>query len=560
MAEVHRSTYRVFCLIAGILSPIFGLVYQATDPGAIDPPWARLVLSVVVLLMVSLSYMVPWVEKNFISLVRGYFYLLIAFVIGLTTLNGFSPNYTMGMLFAFTGMGVAFSLGLSKSIRPLTGYLLFTIALTIGAGFVTAQPEVSVWIVWVCVISTALIIYVVASAKIKAEEATEASERRYHTLMNAANDAIIIADPARGVIVDANQKALELLGQTMEGVRRLQIADLFPLTDRDRSLALFEKHISEKVPVGEDLFIVARDGRTIAVDLSASLIDVDGQQYIQGIVRDATERHRYEEQLIQAKNRAEELLRVKTNLLNNMSHELRTPITSILGFAEVISDEGSGEQQEHAQHIILSARRLHDTLNSLLGLAQLEGGGHALDVETVCVGDHLQDVISQMRTPAEKKGLALYVTNRAGRACVHADVNGLRRVITNLVDNAIKFTEHGEVRVELSLSANRDRVLLRVRDTGTGIAPIFIPHLFDEFQQESTGLNRSHEGSGLGLTVTRRIVDLMGGEIEVESEKGHGSTFTVYLPCVDPVAEATSGESVAWVTGGTSHLRRVAVK
>ena len=526
--DMHRGTYRVFCVIAAVLVPIFGVVYQITDPGAFDPMWGRLGMSVVLLLLLSLSYMVEGVERNFIVLVRGYFYLLITYLVGVTALNGFAPNYTLGMLFGFTATGVAFSLGLRRRTGALKRYLAFTVVLMGATAAAVPAPLVSLWIAWGCVASTALIIFVVAEAKVRAEESVEASEHRFHTLMNAANDAIVISDPDTNRLVDVNQKALELVGRTADEVRQMRLSDLFPAASRERSSALFNAHVFGKQPIPEDLFVSDGRGGTTAVDVSASLIDVDGRQLVQGIFRDVTDRHRYESQLIQAKERAEDLLGLKTSLLNNMSHELRTPLTAILGFAELLTESADDGQREYAEHVLHGAERLYDTVNSVLGLAQLEAGAPTLEVRPVDVAGHLREALELLRPLADQKGIGLRLDVRTARAHAETDAACLGRIVNNLVGNAIKFTDDGEVTVEVS--AHADRVVVRVRDTGVGISESFLPHLFEEFQQESTGLARSHEGSGLGLTITKRLVEVLGGEIAVESEKGAGSTFAVTLP------------------------------
>lgn len=546
-ANVHRNTYRIFCVLAGVLNPLFGGVYQFTDPTVIDPPWARLVLSVGILLLLSLSYMVRWVEKNFIGLVRGYFYVMIVFIAGLTMANGFSPNYALGLLFGFTVMGFAFSLGLQKKLSPLRSYLLFSVMMTVAAGVLTYEPEVSLLIVMVCVSSTALVIYVVAGAKMKVEDSAEASEHRYHTLMNAANDAILIGDPESGLFVDANEKAIELLGRTHDIISRMPIGELFPAKNRDRSLALFEAHVFKGESLNDGITVARQDGTTVAVDLSASLIDVDGREYIQGIFRDATERHRYEDQLIRAKEQAEQLLLAKTNLLNNVSHELRTPLTSILGFAEILSESLEGRDKEHAYHITLSAQRLFETVNSVLGLAHLEDGGPTLDIKPLGIAHVLDETVALLNPIAEQKGLSLRFLDHSGQAQAFADEAGLRRIVNNLIGNAIKFTKEGEVEVEVS--ADDSYVLIRINDTGVGIAPAFLPQIFEEFQQESTGLSRSHEGNGLGLAISKRLVDMMNGSIEVESIKGRGSSFTVALPRAATREEIATGQApAAWVS------------
>ena len=525
---MHRGTYRVFCVFAAVLVPIFGVVYQITDPGSFDPMWGRLGMSVALLLLLSLSYMAEWVERNFIVLVRGYFYLLITYLVGVTALNGFAPNYTLGMLFGFTAMGVAFSLGLRRRTSALKRYLTFTVVLMGATAAAVAEPLVSLWIAWGCVASTALIIYVVAEAKVRAEESVEASEHRFHTLMNAANDAIIISDPDTNLLVDVNQKALELIGRSEDEVQRMKLFDLFPPGARERSAALFNAHVFGKQPIPEDLFVTDGEGGSTAVDVSASLIDVDGRQLVQGIFRDVTDRHRYESQLIQAKERAEDLLGLKTSLLNNMSHELRTPLTAILGFAEILTESADDDHREYAEHVLHGAERLYDTVNSVLGLAQLEAGAPTLELRPIDVAGHVREALDLLRPLADQKGIGLRLDLRTARAHAETDATCLGRIINNLVGNAIKFTDTGEVSVEVS--AHADEVVVRVRDTGVGISEEFLPLLFEEFQQESTGLARSHEGSGLGLTITQRLVEILSGTISVESEKGVGSTFTVTLP------------------------------
>lgn len=523
--DVHRDTLRIFCVLAGMLNPLFGAVYRITDPTAFDPLSARFGLAVIALFLLSLSYMHAWVRDHFIGLVQAYFYLLIVYLVGLTALNSFSPNYTLGLMFAITAVGVAFSLGLRKRLAPLRSYLAFAVLLTVPAGLMVHTPQVSTAILWICAFSTSIVIYVGALAKIKAEDSVEESEQRYHTLMSAASDAIFISDPGTGMLIDANQKAQELVGRSLDEIQRMRTAELFPLEGRDRFNSLFEVHVFEKKPIAEDLFVAHRSGECIPIDVSASLVDVGGRKFIQGIFR----RHRYEQQLIQAKERAEELLHLKTSLLNNMSHELRTPLTSILGYAEMLNDRG-GNPHECAQVIITSAKRLHETLNSILGLAQLESGVAHLDLKVLDVASQVQECLSLLKPLADAKKLDLRALVLCPQVFAVADEICLNRIVNNLVGNAIKFTEVGYVALEID--ADEHWVFLRVRDSGIGISTSFLPHLFHEFRQESTGLSRSYEGNGLGLAITKRLVDLLKGTITVESKKGDGTVFTVALPRV----------------------------
>jgi PAS domain S-box-containing protein len=255
-----------------------------------------------------------------------------------------------------------------------------------------------------------------------------------------------------------------------------------------------------------------------------------------GILRDISDTKRFEaertarEAAERAQAEAEDLLRLKESLFQNMSHELRTPLTGILGFAEVLAEEVEPEQSEAVEVIYRSARRLMDTLNSVLDLAQIESGNLAIRLEQIDVGAVAAEVVELLRPLAQRKGLAFrFETDPAARA--QADAAMLYRVVANLTGNALKFTERGEVAIEVA--REEGATVLRVRDTGVGIGPAFKERLFEAFRQESDGLSRSHEGSGLGLAITHRLVEMMGGTIEVESEKGRGSVFTVRLPVAE---------------------------
>ncbi|MEX0746576.1 MAG: ATP-binding protein [Rhodothermales bacterium] len=219
--------------------------------------------------------------------------------------------------------------------------------------------------------------------------------------------------------------------------------------------------------------------------------------------------------------------RMKDEFLANTSHELRTPLTGILGCASILRDEVTEDQTEFIDMIEENGQRLLRTLDSLLNLARLRAGLMDLDYSEVNVGDKAFAVARTYEQLAEKKNIVLNLD-------VQEDVQGqvddhcLDCILNHLIGNAVKFTEQGSV--DISISKSEGEIAIKVQDTGIGIDAEFLPFLFDEFKQESTGLTRQHEGNGLGLAVTARIVELMNGEIDVRSVKGVGSTFTIYLP------------------------------
>jgi signal transduction histidine kinase len=260
-----------------------------------------------------------------------------------------------------------------------------------------------------------------------------------------------------------------------------------------------------------------------------------------GTVLDVTEAKVYEAALVEAKEaaeearrRAEEASRLKSSLLANMSHEIRTPLTGIIGFADVLAEEIAGDHEEFARTIGESGRRLLDTLNSVLDFARLEAGEAVVETEEVDLGEIVTRAVAPFGPRANEKGLELVVSQPSEPVTVRADGSALDRVVTNLVSNAVKFTDEGGIEVTVSAEGptveGEGAALIRVRDTGVGIGAAFLPRLFEEFCQESEGDGRGYEGSGLGLSITKRLVERLGGEVEVESEKSTGSTFTVRLP------------------------------
>ncbi|WP_347710966.1 PAS domain S-box protein [Salinibacter sp.] len=232
-----------------------------------------------------------------------------------------------------------------------------------------------------------------------------------------------------------------------------------------------------------------------------------------------------------ARAEAEAASRAKSAMLANMSHEIRTPLTSIIGFADAIAEEtqdAEGAALRFANLIGKSGRRLLNTLDGVLNLSKLEAGQMQLESTAVDVATQAETIAEELRPKAEGKGLRLRVDAREPPVWAEADEGGVQIVLQNLVSNAIKYTDAGEVRIRVAREG--EAAVLDVEDTGIGMDPGVVETLFDPFRQESEGLAREYEGTGLGLTVTKKAVDQMGGSIDVDTEKGAGSHFTVRFP------------------------------
>ena len=242
------------------------------------------------------------------------------------------------------------------------------------------------------------------------------------------------------------------------------------------------------------------------------------------IARDITERKQYEAALIHAREEAEAANRLKSAILANMNHEIRTPLAAIMGFSTLLVDELPARYHRFMRIIQQSGERLLDTLTSILDLSILDAGCMKLNREKVNVARALYEKGQLLRPLAEKKGLQLHVESGAPEIWALLDRVLLDRILNKLVDNAIKFTKQGHVSARVNIVG--DRVVIQVSDTGIGISEKFLPRLFDGFQQESTGPTRAYEGIGLGLAITRRLVELMDGEVSVASRRGTHSSAT----------------------------------
>jgi signal transduction histidine kinase len=216
-----------------------------------------------------------------------------------------------------------------------------------------------------------------------------------------------------------------------------------------------------------------------------------------------------------------------------MSHEIRTPLTSIIGFAEILEEEADERHRRMSQLIHRAGSRLMETLDSVLHLSRLEAGMSRLDRTEIDVGSEIAETVALLQPRAEEDEIALHTDLPEETVAAEVDPAALHRILDNIVSNALKFTEAGG-RVDVSLRGEDDTVIITVEDTGVGIDPEFMPELFDAFKQEQTGVSRTYEGSGLGLTVVRRLVDLHQGDIEVESTKNEGSRFTITLSRTPP--------------------------
>lgn len=366
--------------------------------------------------------------------------------------------------------------------------------------------------------------------------------------INQSSSAVIITD-INGNIEYVNDTFCKLTGYSREEVigqnpRFLKSGYTFPETYKK----LWENIISGKQWNGE--FLNKRKDGTLYWE-SARISPVKNEQgeitHFIGVKDDVTKLKKLLDELRIAKAKAEETNRLKTSFLANMSHELRTPLVGILGCASMIAEDTKEPlTQELANIINKSGQRLHETLNAILDLTRLESETLPVDLKPVNILPLLRNSYELFLNEAKLKGLNLYLDVDEEEILAFADLSLLKSVLAHLISNAVKYTETGGVSIRAF--TNENKIIIKVVDTGIGIPDSYQDIIFEPFRQVSEGYNRQFEGSGLGLTLTKKYVKLMNGRIWFNSKVGEGSAFFVELNAaankIDMSTEVTAQKSV----------------
>ncbi|MEW6307051.1 MAG: PAS domain S-box protein [Verrucomicrobiota bacterium] len=347
------------------------------------------------------------------------------------------------------------------------------------------------------------------------------------SLIEASLDPLVTIS-AQGKITDVNEASVQATGVARERLIGTDFSDFF--TEPEKARAGYQQVFSEGFVRDYPLAIRHITSRITDVLYNASVYK-DDKGKVLGVfaaARDVTERKRFEQSLQEAN-------RMKSEFLANMSHELRTPLNGIIGFTEFLIDEKPGplrpKQKEYLSDVLNSARHLLQLINDVLDLAKVEAGKMELHLEAFPVRKAVEEVSAVVKGIAHKKHIGLGIEVGPGLDAVVLDQHKFKQVLYNLLSNAVKFTDEGGT---VSVQARRDdgRLEVQVRDTGIGIRHEDIGRLFTEFEQLESGTARRFEGTGLGLALTKKIIEFQGGHITVHSELGKGSVFTVVLPVV----------------------------
>ncbi|MBF0225248.1 MAG: PAS domain S-box protein [Desulfobacterales bacterium] len=369
--------------------------------------------------------------------------------------------------------------------------------------------------------------------KKKVNDTLKESENRYRLLFENAAEAIYILSAEgenAGAIINANRASAVMHGYTVEELERMHITDLdIPEVAADAGNKI-ERILNGEWVKGET-FHVKKDKSLFPIEYAAGLLELDNKKYILAFSNDISERKKAEAIIITAKETAESANRAKSQFLANISHEIRTPMNAIIGLGYlVLQTQLSAKQRDYLNKMQSSAKSLLGIINDVLDFSKIDAGKLELDIVDFYIDNILDNIANLFTAKVEEKGIELLfsIDNNIPR-CLIGDPLRISQILTNLVNNAVKFTEKGQIILSLKAEeiTNQKAVIrFSIEDTGVGMKPELISNLFSPFTQADASTTRKYGGTGLGLTICKKLIEMMKSDISVKSEYGKGSIFS----------------------------------
>lgn len=512
--EAETSLVR-FCSLTAVLVVFASRgVWLYEAPDALDPLGLRFGLAALFAAVLGATFLPARLRRLARPMYLAVCILAAVWIAWLCHLNRFDSFTTVGLM--LVSMSVGCTLPTYSHFFVFQGTIITVAA---AAAAITPQPTVRPGFVFLGLLTVTISELIALHAHRRTQDTSRKSESLMGTVFDEAADGLVVMEPS-GRVIRANERILRMLGVGEPGdvQQRLQL----PQAEQAGPTSFSDRL---------ELSTVDRDGTQMWVDVVFRYLHDDVRPLWLVRMSDITARKEMEEANERARDDAERSNRAKARFLATMSHEIRTPMNGVIGMASLLKETDlDPEQTSFVDTLEKSGQTLLSIVNEILDFSKIEAGRIELETTEGKPRDVVYDVLELLSASASEKNLELVGdVDPDVPAVVSCDVTRLQQVLTNLVGNAVKFTSHGQVRVHVQADLpGGGKAILRfsVEDTGPGISPDRENRLFRTFSQMDAAHTRQYGGSGLGLAISKRLVELMGGSIEVRSQEGRGSTLS----------------------------------